>query len=56
MGLLLLNRIWMECSPLYPDEFREAADSIVGGLNTARQNIKYDTAPTLYEHLCDVMA
>ena len=37
--------------PLYPDEFQEAAD---GGLNTT-QDIKYNTAPALYEHLCDVM-
>ena len=42
--------------PLYPDEFREAADSILGELHTTRQDIKYDTAPALYQHLCNVMA
>ena len=42
--------------PLYPDEFHEAADTILDELHTTRQDIKYDTAPALYQHLCNVMA
>ena len=42
--------------PLYPDEFRQAADAILGELYITRQDIKYDTAPALYQHLCNIMA
>ena len=43
-------------SPLYPDEFCEASDTVLGELRTTQQDIKYDTAPALYQHLCNVMA